>query len=66
MCIRDSYLDGRCALIYLTRDEIRQSGVDPADLEELTSLPISIEGVKDVYKRQAIIWRWAAPALAAS
>mgnify|MGYP000199429297 FL=1 len=37
------YLDGRCALIYLTRDEIRQSGVDPADLEELTSLPISIE-----------------------
>ena len=36
------YLDGRCALIYLTRDEIRQSGVDPADLEELTSLPISI------------------------
>ena len=40
------YLDGRCALIYLTRDEIEQSGVDPADLEELTSLPISIEGVK--------------------
>ena len=40
------YLDGRCALIYLTRDEIRQSGVDPADLEELTGLPISIEGVK--------------------
>ena len=40
------YLDGRCALIYLTRDEIEQSRVDPADLEELTSLPISIEGVK--------------------
>ena len=40
------YLDGRCALIYLTRDEIEQTGVDPADLEELTSLPISIEGVK--------------------
>ena len=40
------YLDGRCALIYLTRDEIEQSGVDPADLEELTSLPVSIEGVK--------------------
>ena len=40
------HLDGRCALIYLTRDEIEQSGVDPADLEELTSLPISIEGVK--------------------
>ena len=40
------HLDGRCALIYLTRDEIEQSQVDPADLEELTSLPISIEGVK--------------------
>ena len=40
------YLDGRCALIYLTRDEIEQTSVDPADLEELTSLPISIEGVK--------------------
>ena len=40
------HLDGRCALIYLTRDEIEQTSVDPADLEELTSLPISIEGVK--------------------
>ena len=40
------HVDGRCALIYLTRDEIEQTGVDPADLEELTSLPISIEGVK--------------------
>ena len=40
------HLEGRCALMYLTRDEIEQSGVDPADLEELTSLPISIEGVK--------------------
>ena len=29
------HLDGRCALIYLTRDEIEQSKVDPADLEEL-------------------------------
>ena len=33
------HLDDRCALMYLTRDEIEQSGVDPADLEELTSLP---------------------------
>ena len=40
------HLEGRCALIYLTRDEIQQSGVDPADLEELTSLPVSIEGVR--------------------
>lgn len=40
------HLDGRCALIYLTRDEIEMSHVDPADLEELTGLPISIEGVQ--------------------
>lgn len=39
------HLGGKCALIYLTRDEIEQSHVDPADLEELTSLPMSIEGV---------------------
>jgi len=40
------HLEGRCALVYLTRDEIEASGVDPADLEDLTSLPISIEGVQ--------------------
>lgn len=39
------YIGGRCALIYLTRDEIEQTHVDPADLEELASLPMSIEGV---------------------
>jgi len=27
------HLDDRCALMYLTRDDIEQSGVDPADLE---------------------------------
>ena len=30
----------------LTGLGIEQRGVDPADLEELTSLPVSIEGVK--------------------
>jgi phosphoesterase RecJ-like protein len=39
------FLDGRCALIYLTRDEIAASGAEPAELEELTGLPISIRGV---------------------
>ena len=39
------HLEGRCALIYLTRDEIASSGVDQADLEELTSLPVSIQDV---------------------
>ena len=40
------HLDGRCALIWLDRDETEASGADPADLEELTSLPIGIEGVE--------------------
>lgn len=39
-------LEGRCALIWLTRDEIEASRADPADLEELTALPIGIEGVQ--------------------
>ena len=39
-------LDGRCALIWLDRDEIEASQADPSDLEELTALPIGIEGVK--------------------
>lgn len=40
------HLGGRCALIWLDRDETAASGADPADLEELASLPIGIEGVK--------------------
>ncbi len=40
------HFNGACALTYLTRDDIEQIGVDPAELEDLTSLPISIEGVK--------------------
>lgn len=39
------HLDGKCALIYLTREEISASGVEPADLEDLTSLPLSIAGI---------------------
>ncbi|OUQ37620.1 bifunctional oligoribonuclease/PAP phosphatase NrnA [Faecalibacterium sp. An122] len=39
-------LDGRCALIWLDRDEIEASQADPSDLEELAALPIGIEGVK--------------------
>ena len=38
------YLDGRCALIYLTRDEIEQSGVDPADLDDFAQTLLSIVG----------------------
>ena len=40
------HLDDRCALIYLTREEIAESGVEPADLEDLTSLPLTIAGVQ--------------------
>lgn len=40
------HLDGRCALIYLTREEIAESGVSPADLESLTSLPLGIAGIQ--------------------
>lgn len=40
------YLDGACAMVCLTREEIKASGVAPAELEDLTSLPRSIEGVQ--------------------
>lgn len=40
------YFDDRCAMICLTRDQIVQTGVANAELEDLTSLPRSIEGVK--------------------
>lgn len=40
------HLDGRCALVYLTRDQIASSGVQPAELEDLTSLPIGIADVQ--------------------
>ena len=41
------HLDGRCALIYLTRDEIEQSRVDPADLN--FHLPAMNNCVKSVH-----------------
>ena len=40
------HLDGRCALIYLTREEIAESKVEPSDLEDLTSLPLTIAGIQ--------------------
>ena len=40
------YYDDRCALIFLTWDEISGCGVPAAELEDLTSLPRSIEGVE--------------------
>lgn len=40
------FLNGRCAVIALTWDQIEASGVAAAELEDLTSLPRSIEGVK--------------------
>ena len=40
------YFEGRCALICLTWDQIQGTGVAGAELEDLTSLPRSIEGVE--------------------
>lgn len=40
------YLNGRCAVIALTWDQISASGVAAAELEDLTSIPGAIEGVK--------------------
>lgn len=39
------HYDNTCALICLTRDQIDSVGIDDADLEGVTSLPRSIEGV---------------------
>ncbi|MGN0975321.1 MAG: bifunctional oligoribonuclease/PAP phosphatase NrnA [Gemmiger sp.] len=40
------YFGERCALICLTQDQIISTGVANAELEDLTSVPRSIEGVK--------------------
>ena len=40
------HFDGRCALMYMTREEIAASGVNMSDLEDLTGLPRKIEGVQ--------------------
>lgn len=40
------FFDDRCAMICLTWDQIRHAGVAGAELEDLTSLPRSVEGVQ--------------------
>lgn len=40
------YFDDRCAMIYMTREQIESTGVEASDLEGLTSLPRQIEGVE--------------------
>lgn len=39
------HFDGQCALICLTKDQLAEIGADETDLEGVTSLPRSIEGV---------------------
>lgn len=39
------FYDGRCAVIHLTKDQIEKTGVDPSELEGITSMPRMIEGV---------------------
>lgn len=38
--------DGRCALIFLTKEQIAQAGADTTDIEGITSLPRNIEDVE--------------------
>lgn len=40
------HFDDRCAMIYMTREQIESTGVEASDLEGLTSLPRQIEGVQ--------------------
>lgn len=40
------FLDGRCAFICLTKEEIAESGAESSDLEGITSMPRMIEGVE--------------------
>lgn len=40
------YFDGRCAITYLTLDEIAASGALPVDLESVTGIARAIEGVQ--------------------
>ncbi len=39
------HFDGSCALICVTREEVARIGIDNGDLEGITSIPRSIEGV---------------------
>ena len=38
--------DGRCAMIFLTKEQIAQAGAETSDIEGITSLPRNIEGVE--------------------
>ena len=40
------HFEDRCALMYMTREQIAESGVGPNELEDITSLPRKIEGVQ--------------------
>ena len=40
------HFNDRCALIYMTREQIESTGVEASDLESITSLPRQIDGVQ--------------------
>ena len=40
------FLDGRCAVICLTKEQIAETGADGTDLEGITGIPRAIEGVQ--------------------
>ena len=39
------HFNGRCALIYITKEMVQSTGAESADLEGITGIPRSIEGV---------------------
>ena len=44
--IMEFYLDGRCTVISITQDILREMNEDPADLDGVAGLPLQVEGVE--------------------
>ena len=40
------HFEGRCAMIFLTKEQVAQAGAETVDIEGITSLPRNIEGVE--------------------
>ena len=46
MEIMEFYLDGRCTMICVTQDILRQMQVEEAELDGIAGLPLQVEGVE--------------------
>ena len=40
------HFDGRCAIIAISTDMMKESGIEPAEFEGLASIPLQVEGVE--------------------